>query len=320
MRLKLVITAIVLGWGLQIYSQERVYMPFFEVMNMHRDYQYSTSRLFKTYVDNNNKYILILPDRSDTLPSDKSDEKVRKRASELNCPFYITGALNRLGDVVIITISMYNTGDGKKVWQSILKAHSPDDLDPIMEKVAVTINNKQSKEGDIYNVTEYDARQLKKIGANRFFGVTIGGGYTFVNNINKNFPAGFGIQGSYDMRNVIFNIKAEAYFSDSKVYYFDIDAIYPFTSRKSSPFISGGMGYGGVTLVTSGPQPTGIYIGNPNSHSEGGLILFAGCGYLLNRNSDVSLRFAGNVYAPLFKVENVMPVGILFTTTLLFGK
>jgi hypothetical protein len=33
---------------LQLQAQEKVYMPFFEVMNMHPDYQYSTSKLFKT--------------------------------------------------------------------------------------------------------------------------------------------------------------------------------------------------------------------------------------------------------------------------------
>jgi TolB-like protein len=320
MRKNLFATVLVLLCFIQLNAQERVYVPYFEVMNIHPDYQYSTSKLFKTYVDNYNKYELILPDKYDTLGFDESFEQAKQRASKLNCKYFIQGELNRLGDVVIVTIKMYNTSDGNKFWQSILKANTPDDIDPIMEKIAYNLGNQnQMEDNNIYNVTDYDSRELNKIGANRYFGVSIGDGYTFVNDINKNFPAGFGLMWSYDMRDIIFNLRAETYFSDAKVYYFDIDAIYPFNSLKNSPFVLGGMGYGGINLKRKATETSGYNY--YTSDSDGGLILFAGGGYLLNRNSDVALRFSGNFYFPLFDVGKTnMPVGFLFTTTILFGR
>jgi hypothetical protein len=220
-----------------------------------------------------------------------------------------------LGDIVIITISMYNTTDGKKVWHNISKALTPDDIDPIMAKMAESLGNPDSaSEGDIYNVTNYDSKELNRIGANKYFGVTIGGGYAFVSGVSKNFPAGLGIVGSYDMRDVIFNMKAEAFFSDVTIYYINIDAIYPLSTGKNSAFLSGAMAYGGINLK----KDIGTYYNNNNS--GGGLLLFAGGGYLINRNSNVSLRFSGNFYTPFFKVDGTLPMGILFTTTLLFGR
>lgn len=282
---------------------------------MHPDYQYSTSKLFKTYVDSHNKFLVILPPKTDTIYLSESFDLAQKNATELNCQYFVLGEFNRMGEVVIITISLYNTLDGKKVWTNLSKALTPDDIDPILEKLSASLGDpKSGTEGDIYNVTAYDSKELNKIGANKYLGLTIGGGYSFVSDIDKNFPAGIGITGSYDMRDLIFNMKAEMYFSDIKIYYINIEAMRPLSSAKNAAFISGAMGFGGVNKVI---EPTNYF---NSSVSEGGLFLFAGGGYLMNRNSNVSLKFAGNFYTPVFKVDGTIPMGVLFTTTLLFGR
>jgi hypothetical protein len=319
MKLKLLTATLISFFFFSSQAQEKIYMPYLEVMNIHPDYQYSTSKLFKTYIDNYKKYELILPDKYDTLGFDESFDQVKQKAIEKNCTYFIIGELNRLGDVVVITINLYNASDGKKIWQSIKKAYTPDDIDPIMEKLAVNLGKQNQSEGeDIYSVTDYDSRELNKIGANKYFGVSIGGGGAFVSGISKNLPAGFGAVGSYDMRNMIFNIRAEMFFSDIKLYYFDINALYPFNSGKNSPFVLGGMGYGGCTMKST--KDYNIYNYEYNYNSGSGLYLFGGGGYLFNRNAEVSLRFGGNFYFPLFKVDGKIPAGILFTTTLLFGR
>jgi hypothetical protein len=300
-------------------SQERVYMPLFEVINMHPDYQYSTSKLFKTYVENNNKYLLIMPEKHDTLTPVEPIDVIKQKAAENQCSYFITGEFNRIGDVVIITISMYNTSDGKKIWHNTVKALTPDDIDPIMEKISANLgSNTVTDEGDIYNVTNYDSKELNKIGANRYFGISIGGGSSFVSNVKKDFPAGFGIMGSYDIRDFIFDVKAETYFSDVDVYYFNINAIYPLSTKKNSPFISGGLGYGGISITKQNTNNSSYQTTETNSSS--GLLLFAGGGYIVNRNSDVSLRFSANLYTPFYNVGNDLPVGVLFSISLLFGR
>lgn len=297
-------------------AQERVYMPFFEVMNMHPDYQYSTSKLFKTYVDSHSKYQIVLPAKTDTIYLNEPFDLAKSNAAAMDCPYFVLGEFNRIGEVVVVTITLYSTNDGKKVWNSLSKALTPDDIDPILERISANLGIEGAgNEGDIYNVTGYESKELNKIGANKYIGFTIGGGYSFVSDIDKNFPAGIGMVGSYDMRDFIFNIKGEMYFSDINVYYFSIEAMKPLSSAKNTAFVSGAMGYGGIDKRI---DPTMYYFNS--SITEGGLFLFAGGGYLMNRNSNVSLKFSGNIYTPVFEVDGTVPVGILFTTTILFGK
>lgn len=319
--MKKTLTVLIFGAiALCLGAQERVYMPLFEVMNMHPDYEYSTAKLLATYVDNKNQYELILPERPDSLYRPETFSETQKNAMTLHCKYFIKGEMNRFGDVVIVTVKMYSTDDGTKVWQSILKALTPDDIDPIMQKLANSLGNKeQTSDESIYDVTQYDSKELNKIGATKSLGLTIGGGATFLGNITNNFPAGIGFVGSYDSRSVIFNINANAFFSDVKVYYIDIDAMYPFSSLKNSAYVMGGMGYGGVSIKAnkSSAEFNSYYYDYDNA---GGLLLFTGFGYILNRNSNVSVRFGGNLFFPLFKVNSKYPAGFLISTTILFGQ
>ena len=61
---KLLLINIILLFTITAYSQQRekVYMPYFEMNNINYDYQLLAAKTFKTYIDNNNKYLLILPD------------------------------------------------------------------------------------------------------------------------------------------------------------------------------------------------------------------------------------------------------------------
>jgi hypothetical protein len=316
---KITICVLFLLGFLNISAQERVYMPYFEVINIHPDYQYSASRLLKTYVDNNNKYLLILPEKYDSTYKLESIEESRQKAASLNAKYYLRGELNRLGDVLVVTVSLYNTSDRNKVWSTIKKARNPDDLDPIMTQIGQDLGLKNtSTTEDIYNVSDYESKELNKIGSSRYFGVLIGGGYTFANHVENNIPGGFGLIWTYDSRNFIFDFKGEAYFGDVKIYSISIDGLYPLSSRKNTPFVCAGTGYGGITIKNNNNPNLGLI---PDYSSGNGLFLSAGGGYILNRNSDVSFQLSAKFLAPLFDVPgNSFPAGIMISTTLLFGR
>jgi hypothetical protein len=222
------------------------------------------------------------------------------------------GELNRVGETVVISISLYKTENGEKEWNSIQKAISPDDLDPIMQKLSVTINNRNSinNSENIYNVTDYNSRQLNKITANTYWGIEIGGGATFINTKNK-FPAGFGIVYSGDLRSIIFDLKGSMYFSDVNLYNINIQINYPLINKISSPFIGGGLGYGYSTIKKEIPNNYDYYSGN-------GLTLYAGAGYIINRTSNINLRLNANLFFSMYQVNNVNPSGILFGVMVLF--
>ena len=204
-----------------------------------------------------------------------------------------------------------------------LKPGNPDDIDPVMTIMASSLGSDKDKSADdIYNVTDYESRELNKVEANRYFGLTVGGGYTFLPNVTKDNPAGFGIMGCYDSRNVIFDLKGEFYFSDVNIYYLGLDALYPLTRNKNTPFIGGGLGWGGIKATENTTGYSYYYppYQEPPQYSGSGLLFSAGGGYIINRNSNISMRFSGEIMVPAFTVNNSLPVSIMIKITLLIGR
>lgn len=322
-------------------------MPLVEVLNIHTDYQYTISKLFKTYVDNNGKYEILLPYKSDTLYFKETFEESKLKAAALNAPYFIIGELNRIGETVIVVFSMYKTSDGTKVWSDLLKAQSPEDLDPIIYKISKNIGteNKAASDSDIYNVTEYDSKELNKINANLNFGISVGGTFPFVNEDDKS-GAGFGLMASYDVRDIIFDIGGNAYFSSIDMYYLSLKVNYPFAEKRHTPYLGGGLGFGGMNIkkeyeyevkqkdYLTGDTTTYTYTETGRKRGNG-LMLFAGGGYILNRNSNVQLRIGGDVFFSLFDIDKFTqwntsqskasindikaPIGIIINMTILFG-
>ena len=293
-------------------AQEKVYMPWIEVININSDYQLSVCRLFKTYVDGNNKYTIILPAQQDTLRPAGTFDQTQAQAREAGATYFIRGELNRVGELAIVSLNLYRTSDGTKVWGGLEKAASPEDLDPVLSKLAGSMGTQDDK-GNIYNVSDYRARELRKMNANNSFGFILGGGSTFVSGVNRNFPAGFGCMYQYDTRNLLLDLTGELYFSDVNLYFMSIQAWKPFSNTSNTPFAGGGIGYGGVTI-----QKKVDVNSYTTENGQGGLMLFAGGGYLLNRDATVSLRFNGRLFVPLFKVYSEVPAGVLVSVAILF--
>ena len=294
-------------------AQQKVYMPWLDVINMSSEYQVSVTRLFKTYVDSYNKYEIILPAQGDSLGPTERENAARGRAKGAGAEFYLLGELNRVGDLAILSLALYNTSDGQKVWSSLQKASSPEDLDPVLMKLAAGLGGKDENGAEsIYNVSDFNARQLRKINTNNSFGLMLGGGPAFVGGINHNFPAGLGAIYQYDVRNLLLDLSGEIYSSNVKLDFISINAWKPFSDMGNTWFAGGGMGYVGITLQ-SGTETNML-----SDNSSSGLLFFAGGGYLLNRNASTSLRFTTRLFVPTFKVGSYFPSGILITAAILF--
>lgn len=292
-------------------AQEKIYMPYFEVINMHPDYQNSSTRLLKTYMEADNKTELVLPIK-DTSYYRETREQAFTKAKSLKINHVLIGELNRVGETVIISISMYKVENGEKEWNTIQKALSPDDIDPIMQKISSLINNRNSiiNSENIYNVTDYNSKQLNKMIANTYWGIEIGGGAAFVNTKN-NFPAGFGIVYSGDLRSLIFDLKGSMYFSDVNLYNINVQINYPLINEISSPFIGSGLGYGYSSIKKDSQYNYNYYSGN-------GLTFYAGGGYIFNRTSNINLRLNANLFFSMYQVNNIHPSGILLGVMVLF--
>lgn len=201
------------------------------------------------------------------------------------------------------------------MWSRVAKAKTPDDIDPVFDRISKDIFiTKESNSEDIYSLSDYDSKELNKIGANRYIGGSVCGGYSMLSGATERFSSGLGFVASFDSRSMIYNFNAEGYFSGVGISYVNIQAMYPFSSGKISPYLSAAMGFGGINANIKRDND------NYENFSESGLLIFVGGGYIFNRTSDVSLRVNANFYLPAFELDNKLPIGFLLSTSLLFGR
>jgi len=320
----LILMAVTLASVTTAFSQEKVYMPFFELINIHSDYQYSTAKLLKGYMDEEKRYTLVLPQRSDSMVPQPPVEDIRAKAGSLGCPYYVVGELNRMGETVIISISMYKTDDGSKIWSDKLKANTPDDIDPILQKVARNIgtSEKAARDGDIYSVTSYQSQQLKQIQSINSFGLSVGGALFLSKPFTDDpFSAGFGAFWYYDAREILYEINAETYFvSTSGLVQGSLNAYRPIFAENNTPFFGGGLGITHMWLSDIPGTPDTIY---KTSYTGSGLVLLLGGGYIIGRSSTVGIRAHLRYFIATFKMNNPeksLPHGILLNLEIYFGR
>jgi len=299
-------------------AQEKIYMPFFRVDNIHPDYRFTTAKIFKMYVNANQKYELVLPVRVDSTYTEESIQQIQQNAKNIQAKYFIIGEMNALNNTLILSVSMYNTEDSKKVWSDLAKANTPDDLDPLLQKMANNIGSQQkaSQDGDIYNVTSYDSKELNKIEATYQFGVSISGATCLIKDVKNISPAGFGAFISYDIRDVILDIQGDMLFGDINIYYGKLSGLYPFKKSKNTPFAGGSIGYGGSSIVFKSSDTSGMFSNERVSGS--GLMLFVNGGYILGRNANVNMRITGSFIAPLFRVKDKKPIGFMLSAAIIF--
>lgn len=68
-------------------------MPFFEIINMNFKYQYSVSMLLKTYMENEGRYVLVMPPKPDSLYPAESFETAKSNAVLNAAKYFGSGIL-----------------------------------------------------------------------------------------------------------------------------------------------------------------------------------------------------------------------------------
>lgn len=324
--MKKIVSVLIITLGLSfcndLYSAEKVYMPFFEIINVNSDYQYSTAKLLKSYVDENLKYTLIIPTKPDTLINIPPVSKIQETAKSLDCPYYLIGDINRIGEKVIVSVSMYKTSDGSLFWSDRLKAQNPDDIEPILQKISKTLgtDKKANDDASIYNVTNYESYKLKQKKANSAFGASIGAVVLMNDLFSKDrISAGGGIFWLYDVRTLMYEIDLHTYLTGGKtIGDISLHSYYPFLAEDNTPYFGGGLGFGWCTAKPEQNSETFL-----DSFSGSGLTLFIGGGYLIGRSSNASLRIHARYMIGAYSMDDpkgTMPHGFRINMELYFGR
>jgi hypothetical protein len=166
--------------------------------------------------------------------------------------------------------------------------------------------------------------------------LSIGGAYPYFasGSIDEEVAGGFGLMWSFDAGNLIFDIKGEGYFNKvNTIYFLDIDVNYPFLTKPNTPFVMAGMGWGGInarydTDYYYGNGPQYEYYKNSESRNGGGLMGFAGGGYIINRTSNVRLRLSARGFYAFYNLDGwynnesdkTQPFGGIVSVAVLFKR
>ena len=175
------------------------------MVGVSEDLGITAEKLMHAYIDENGRFVLINYAENDSVEAGNY-ESINKVAIQKNCSKFIIAEFTRLGQNVISSFKLYNINNEKPVWSDRLKAANPDDLDPIIERVARNIGTKKqaSDDDDIYTITEQETQPLKKIGISGYFGLNIVGDLELTP--NTNMLAGIGLFTLFDAKRVFLGL------------------------------------------------------------------------------------------------------------------
>lgn len=312
---------ILLLLGNSLFAQERkkVFVPWFDVVNLKSEFKVVPAKVLRGYIEEQQRYEVVLPPYGDTVTGAWLDAPyLCKAAKEAGADYVVMGTLTRLSETVLVEVRMLDASSGSLQWTDKLKANTTDDLDPIMMRVGKTLGTSKVTNGtdDIYSVSSYDSKSLRKREANYSFGVGLGG-LTLLNP-SSDLMGGFSIAGSYDMRELIFDIKGSYYgigAPDYDMYSFGIEILKPFRKTDYSPFISTGFLLVGYDYPVSQSTRTSVL----NSEHTSGFLFQAGAGYMVNRLSSAHLRADINGLFGSLNGINGMVGGVQLRLQLLFS-
>ena len=318
----LVLCTIVPGSGL---AQEKVYFPYFELINVESDaqLQYSTSRLLKTYIEDNHDTNVLLPEWQGTYYTKETFLESLKNAEAFSATHVLLGEIHSLGSTYIVSLGLYEVRTGNKVWHDLIKGKTTKDLDPLLSRLGRTFGTHQKAklDAEIDETTEFEQQgiEVAQITVNHFVGVLIGGNYIF----GEHTSSGFGLAYSYDATSVIFNLNFEFYPSSSilasddnsfrrfRTGNFNLGVLVPLSRKKMTWYLGGGMEYGVMNVRREEP-----FMDKTNT----GVGFYVGGGYLINRNSTINLRIHVAAVLPTYTLDGESFPGFKFGLITSFSK
>ena len=309
---RLVILIIAFCFTTHAWSQDKIYLPYLTISGMHSDYKVTTTKMLKTYIEANNKYQIILSSTIDSTNKELNITQIQKEATNVGANYFVIGDMNAVGNLLLITVKMYETNTGKLYWNDLLKASSLSDLDPTMQKIANNIgtSTKANADNNIATVTNYESATYNTIKAQYKHCVSIGGGYIPTNVVTT--PTNYGISYSlnYDVKKIIFTIDGELLFGNISCQRLSLGILYPLSKNANTPYIGGGLALGALeyTSTIQNSSNTLYPYSETQTHSGAGLEINANGGMLIMRNSAVGMKIGGTISVPTYSVENkVLP-------------
>lgn len=309
-------------------AQKSVYFPGFELINMEQasGLQYATSKLLKSYIEDNHPFTITLPEEigNGYIEKETLDQSIT-RAVEIDAKYVLRGEIHQLQGLYILSLAVYETRNREQVWHDMAKGLFEEDLDPLLSRLGRSFFTKRTAKTDIEidEVTSYDQTgiALSQIQVNHYAGILLGGKYIR----NETTLSGFGLAYTYDASSLLFNLNFELYPSSNtlsetqllqrKLQHGNINLglTLPFSRKKTTVFLDAGMEYGYHRIKETINESV-------FAETQSGLGLYTGIGCLFNRNATVNFRLFSSISIPLYEIDNQNLSGIRFGIVTSFSK
>lgn len=237
-------------------------------------------------------------------------EQARASAAQAGAHLYVTGRVVKLGRTAIVEIAVHDLQAPAPVWTDRLSAGTPEDLEPVLQRLAKSVATRQkaTELQSIHTVTEKEAAPLRRERATNYFGVHLGGAAT---ELGDGVLAGGGVNWMYDARKVLFDIDLFLYWAGAPGAYggVSIGAYAPLADLSTTPYLGGGLELTGLDLGSEYDSSTSTYADNSGS----GLSGFVAGGVIIGRTSTVHLRIDLRGFMTSYDVGDGRATGLLFS-------
>lgn len=311
------ITLALLTTAAAAFATEKVYLAPVSLTGLHAEYATITSKLMKTYMEDDGRFNLVVGTDEDSVNVEKQ-ETIRNKAIDKGCGKYIIVEFTRLGENVITSFKLYKTSSDAPIWTDRLKAKNPDDFDPIVQRVSRNIGtkNKATDDSDIYSVTQQETKKPRRKGVSTYLGVGIGGFLSFTPEVNMSAGPDFFVR--YDAGSLLFGLDwsihggfpAEDNYDKVQLMSFALSVYHPFGTKNIAPYVGGGFAY---TSSSLGYKPdedvnTRSYYyddDDDDEYNNSGLAAFVGGGVLFNRASRVVVFLEAKYMIDFYKTSGM---------------
>jgi hypothetical protein len=209
----------------------------------------------------------------------------------------VTLRLTRLGSTSRARLAAYRLSTGELLHVDDLPAATPDDLDPVLQRLAQGLaTGKPARDlAEIDTVTQKESDAHLKVAATHVFGLRLGAIFPLNRPRGSGEAAlpGFGVFWLYDTRSFLAEIAIDYYRShDDYSFSLGLGGYYPFGRGNLSPYLGGGMRYSWVAFGSEGAS---------------GLSLFGAGGVLFGRLSTVQIRAEVGYFVDTFRADYLFP-------------
>jgi hypothetical protein len=291
-------------------SAERVAVMPVSGINIHEGYLAASQDVFRGHLLATGRYeVVAVPGDVGATEAGAADSIAQGRQLQANLAAVLH--VTRLGSTARVRLTVYSVATGQVVYRDQLAAATPDDIDPVLARMAkgMATGRPAADTADIETVTEREADPLLKRSATSTFGVKLG----FV--MPQNTPdsdAEAAIPGGsvfwlYDVRTFLAEIDFgfHAQGGDGDVWV-GLGTYYPFNKENVAPYIGGGLKW---------------IAANYGGEGESGIQLYGSFGVIIGRLSTVQLRGEVSYFANTFAEREPMDKGTSksYTHGLLFN-